>query len=332
MKNSLQQFIAEHRQPLETALAQALPLSQQPHARRLNEALHYALFPGGKRWRPVLTLVGARLCGGTFAAALPAACAMEFLHTSSIIVDDLPAMDDAETRRNRAALHRAHGEDVATLAALALMNSAYALLASGARANGQLASGLSLIEDATRCIGSDGMIGGQMVDLELKDSAQGFAALTSRNLKTTALLELTMTAGARSLGASDDDLAALREYGAALGMAYQICDDLLDEFGEAQQTGKPARQDARHTRASFVSELGHAQAHAQAHDWVATASHAVRHQFGERPEVEWLIEAATQIVSCVSLPPPAAVAVATSPAPRVRKNLANAEALRLALV
>ncbi len=299
MKISLQQFISEHRQPLETALAEALPLSQQPHARRLNEALRDSLFPGGKRWRPVLTLIGARLCGGLFTDALPAACAMEFLHTSSLIIDDLPAMDDADTRRNRAALHRAHGEDVATLAALALMNASYALLARGARANGQIDSGLSLIEDATRCIGSDGMIGGQMVDLELKDSAQGFAALASRNLKTTALLELTMTAGARSIGATEADLAALRQFGEALGMAYQICDDLLDELGDSQQIGKPTRQDARHARASCVKDLGIVRAHQSARQWVEQGALILRRQFTTQPETEWLIEAAAQIVKTV---------------------------------
>ncbi len=303
MNSSLHQFIAEHRQPLEAALADAMPLSQQPHARRLNEALRDALFPGGKRWRPLLTVLGARLCGGSFAAALPAACAMEFLHTSSLIIDDLPAMDDADTRRNRAALHRAHGEDVATLAALALMNASYALLARGAAVSAaQLIP--QLIDDATRCIGSDGMIGGQMVDLELKSRASGDAALASRNLKTTALLELTMTAGARSVGAREAEIETLREFGEALGMAYQICDDLLDELGESQQLGKPARQDARHARASYVSEFGCSKAHAQAHQWVASGSSALRRQFGARAEADWLIEAAEQIINSVKLPSP----------------------------
>ena len=314
MKNTLRQFIAEHRAPLETALAEALPLSQQSHARRLNEALRYAVFPGGKRWRPVLTLIGARLCGGTFAAALPAACAMEFLHTSSIIIDDLPAMDDADTRRNRPALHRAYGEDVATLAALALMNASYGLLARGA----QCESALKLIEDATHCIGSNGMIGGQMVDLELKGCASGEAALASRNLKTTALLELTLTAGARSMGARAADLEALRQFGKALGMAYQICDDLQDELGDSQQTGKPARQDARHARVSYVRELGIVRAHQSARQWVEQGALVLRRQFVAQPETEWLIEAAAQIVNTVEpkllpLPNPAR---ALPPCPR----------------
>jgi geranylgeranyl pyrophosphate synthase len=180
------------------------------------------------------------------------------------------------------------------------MNASYGLLARASTA--QLAA--SLIEDATRCIGSDGMIGGQMVDLELKGRATGEAALASRNLKTTALLELTMTAGARSVGASESDIAALREFGEALGMAYQICDDLLDELGESQQTGKPARQDARHARASYVVELGCAEAHQHARAWVDAGKLALRRQFDERVEADWLIEAAEQIIHSVKLPRP----------------------------
>ena len=327
MNKSLRQFIAENRQPLETALVEALPLSQQAHARRLNAALDYAVFPGGKRWRPLLTLLGARLCGASSVAALPAACAMEFLHTSSLILDDLPAMDDADTRRNRAALHRVHGEDVATLAALALLNASYGLLARGARANGQIEGGLQLIEDATRCIGSDGMIGGQMVDLALphyaEDGEPVRALLTSRNLKTTALLELTMTAGARACGASPSAIAALRQFGEAFGMAYQICDDLLDELGASPQLGKPARQDARHARASFASELGVAEAHQLAQEWVATGATALRREFGARVEVSWLIEAAQQIVNSVILPKPKAV-LALPPCARESLQLALA--------
>jgi geranylgeranyl diphosphate synthase, type II len=297
MNQSLRQFIAEHHEPLETALVRSLPLSSQPHARRLNEALHYALFPGGKRWRPLLTVLGARLCGASFEAVLPAACAMEYLHTSSLIIDDLPAMDDADLRRGRAALHLAVGEDVATLAALSLLNASYALLARSARMQGQPEAAGSLVEEAARCIGSDGMIGGQMVDLALQDCGQDQTLLVSRNLKTTALLELTMTAGARACGAHDSEVQALCRFGEALGMAYQICDDLMDELGEAEQLGKPARQDARHTRASFVTEFGIPQAQQLAQEWVESGTVQLRRQFGALPEVEWLVEAASEILN-----------------------------------
>jgi len=261
MTATLRQFIAEYREPVERALRQHLPASHQPHAARLNEALEYALFPGGKRWRPLLTLLGASLVGARPAAALPAACALEYLHTSSIILDDLPAMDDAPTRRGRPALHRVYGESVALLAALALLNKSYALLARGARANGFDEAALYLVEEATACIGSDGMIGGQVVDLVLLGKGQQQETLASRNLKTTALMRLTMNAGALACGANQAEADALGFFGDALGMAYQICDDLLDEIGESELLGKPAGQDARHSRASHVSELGLTGAH-----------------------------------------------------------------------
>jgi geranylgeranyl diphosphate synthase type II len=303
MTKSLCQFIESQRQSLEQALDEALPRSRQLYAARLNEALEYALFPGGKRWRPMLTLLGATLVGAAPRQALPVACAMEFLHTSSLIFDDLPAMDDAGVRRGRPALHRVYGESVALLAALALLNESYALLVRAAREQGRCEAGLRLVEEAARCIGSDGMIGGQAVDLVLCGKGQGDEALASRNLKTTALMRLTLSAGALACGASAQEIAALGRFGDALGMAYQICDDLLDEFGASDSLGKPAGQDARHARASYTAELGATGAHRFAVSLIEEGLQALRDQFGERREVGWLAEAARLIVNgAVELP------------------------------
>jgi geranylgeranyl diphosphate synthase type II len=257
MSESLLAYVERRRPSIEVALDDFLPLSSQPHAGRLNEALRYAVFPGGKRWRPLLTLLGAELAGGAALDALPAACAMEFLHTSSIIFDDLPAMDDADFRRGVPALHRVYGEGLAALAALALLNGSYGLLVRAARDSGRRDAAARLIAEATECVGGNGMIGGQAVDLGLRDSDRGPDALYSRNLKTTALMRLTLLAGALAVGAEDGPLSTLGEFGVALGMAYQICDDLLDELADGQRIGKPAGQDARHNRPSCVSELGH---------------------------------------------------------------------------
>lgn len=297
MTATLRQFIAAYREPVEAALRQHLPLSQQPHAARLNAALEYALFPGGKRWRPLLTLLGASLTGARTDDALAAACAMEYLHTSSLILDDLPAMDDAPLRRGQPALHVVYGESVALLAALALLNEAYALLARGAQANGFPEAALQLVEEATRCIGSDGMIGGQAVDLALLGHGQSCHALESRNLKTTALMRLTMNAGALSCGASAREAQALAFFGDALGMAYQICDDLLDEVGETALLGKPAKQDARHARATHLHELGISGAQQFAASLVEDGLRTLRQCFGARRELDWLAEAAALIVN-----------------------------------
>src|SRR5262249_3699407 len=151
MFDRLPNFITLHQPMIEAALEQSLPLGAQHGRERLNEALRAAIFPGGKRWRPILTLLGTMTAGGDTRSALPIACAIEFLHSSSLILDDLPAMDDARLRRGRAALHLIYGEGLALLTALALLNQAYALLAS--------AGPNSLIAEAARCIGTDGMIG-----------------------------------------------------------------------------------------------------------------------------------------------------------------------------
>jgi geranylgeranyl diphosphate synthase, type II len=293
MSERLCSFIVEQRSVVEAALANYLPRSTQPHARQLNEALQYALFPGGKRWRPLLTLLGAQIIGAPGSGALAAACAMEYLHTSSLIFDDLPAMDDAAVRRGRAALHHVYGEGAALLAGLALLNESYALL-SRAAADDEAAAWL--IAEAARCIGTDGMIGGQAVDLVLQGAGQGPAALVSRNLKTTALMRLTLSAGAMAGGASADDSAVLAEFGEALGMAYQIGDDLLDELAGSGQSGKPAQQDARHGRSSYVAELGVEGARRLATSLIEEAKESLRERFGARPEVELLNDAAATIL------------------------------------
>lgn len=296
MTERLYQYIAAHRRLVEKALENHLPYSSQPRAGRFNEALRYAMFPGGKRWRPMLTLLGAKLAGATEKSALPAACAMEFLHTSSIIFDDLPAMDDADLRRGRASLHCAFGESMALLAGLALLNESYSLLSRNARQSGGCESAAWLVEEAARCVGSDGMIGGQAVDLELQGTEQGTDTMVSRNLKTTALMRLTMIAGAVSCGADEADAKVLADFGQSLGMAYQICDDLLDELVETERLGKPSKQDYRHSRSNCVTELGIESAHRLASEILEKAKFTLRTQFGTRHEIDLLSDAASIIL------------------------------------
>lgn len=281
---------------VESGLEVYLPVSNQFHAARLNDALQYAVFPGGKRWRPMLSLLGAELVGAQAEDAMPAACAMEFLHTSSIIFDDLPAMDDAPIRRGRAALHCVFGESIAVLTGLALMNESYSLLSQTARQHGGGEAAALLVEEAARCIGSNGMIGGQAVDLMLQGNGQASEALVSRNLKTTALMRLTMIAGAVACGADSQDAAVLSDFGESLGMAYQICDDLLDELAEAEQLGKPVKQDSRHCRSSHVVELGVEGARRLADTLIDEAKTSLRERFGACREVDLLSDAAEIIV------------------------------------
>jgi geranylgeranyl diphosphate synthase type II len=297
MTERLGKYIDQYRDPIEQALEAHLPLSRQEHAARLNEALRYSIFPGGKRWRPMFSLLGAELVGGRPEQALPAACAMEYLHTSSIIFDDLPAMDDAGLRRGRETLHLVFGESIALLTALALFNQSYALLVSAAADRGRAEAAVRLVIEAVHCIGADGMIGGQVVDLVLQGTGQQVQTLASRNLKTTALLKLTLISGAMACGASVEQTESLAEFGDALGMAYQICDDLLDELVESRELGKPARQDSRHSRSNYVAEFGVAGAQQMAAGLVETGLGQLGARFGAHPAVDLIADASRLILS-----------------------------------
>jgi geranylgeranyl diphosphate synthase type II len=290
-------FIDSHRRIIDDALAERLPLSLLRGAERLNRAVEYAVFPGGKRLRPVLTLLGAGVTGGGVEQSIAAACAVEFLHTSSLILDDLPAMDDADLRRSRAALHLVYGEDLATLAALALLNGAYSLFAGAAGGAGT--GGARLVYEATRAVGVNGMIGGQAADLEQRGEGNSVETLASRSQKTVALMRLTMIAGAMACDASEMDLTALAEFGECLGAAYQIRDDLLDELGDSLEAGKTLKQDARHLRRSFVRELGVEGANKMASSLVEQAKSAITVHFGDRREALLLVEAADLIAGGV---------------------------------
>lgn len=296
MSNNLQKFVARYKPDIENSLAENLPLSNQRFAARLNRAMQYAIFPGGKRWRPVLTLLGGRLAGAPINSLLLVASAIEYLHTSSLILDDLPSMDDADRRRGKVALHLAFDESTALLTALALMNHSYALLTQACKQSGNAESIERIISLATDCIGVDGMIGGQIVDLELRGACLGMENLVSRNLKTTALMRLMMMSGAITVGASEGKLRALASYGDALGAAYQIGDDLLDEVSDSAIVGKPVKQDRRHLRPNFVGEYGTGGARKIALEIIEDGVECLKQQFGDSFEVALLAEAAKVII------------------------------------
>lgn len=299
MSEQLYSFIADQRCGIEDALRARLPLSSLPGARRFNDALEYAVFPGGKRMRPVLALLASDLAGVPREHGLTIACAVEFLHSSSLILDDLPGMDDADLRRNRRALHLVFGEGIAMLASIALLNQSYSLLAQAAHVCGRAGAIETLMCEAARCIGAEGMIGGQVVDLEVRAGATDLNTLASRDLKTVALMRLLMTAGALACDADERDAHALAEFGDCFGRAYQICDDLLDDAGEGCLTGKTAGQDARHVRANAVSAMGARGARRMAAQLIERGSARLIEQFGERPEVLLFTEAARFILDRV---------------------------------
>lgn len=297
MTERLTNFIAQHGTEIECALRAHLPVSSHAGAERLNDALAYALFPGGKRLRPLLALAAARLSGATHEQGIIVGCAVEFLHSSSLILDDLPAMDDADLRRNRRALHLVFGEGLAVLAAVALLNQAYALLTRAAEACSAVTGTTeALLGEAARTVGADGMIGGQVIDLELQSNRASERALASRDLKTVALMRLMMVAGALARGADDETIATLAKFGECFGRVYQICDDLLDELEASAFSGKTSGQDARHLRPSAVSVLGMEAAQSLVVSLVREGASLLVRKFGERHDARVLVEAAEMML------------------------------------
>ncbi len=231
----LWQYVERHRPNIEKSLREFLPLAPPKIETKFNEAVEYALFSGGKRLRPVLTLLGAELFGAKAEMVLPAAVAGEFIHTSSLIFDDLPCMDNASERRGKTSLHEKFGEGLAVLVAIGFLNASYALVFVNHANLPERA--MQAHAELVECIGASGMLGGQSVDLALAKGA-GNSANTEfeavRNLKTSALMRLSLRVGAILAGASHLDLVTLSRFAELLGDAYQLSDDLidLDEDGE----------------------------------------------------------------------------------------------------
>lgn len=243
---------------LEEQLRLLLPLSPLEGAQRLSEALEYELRSGGKRVRPLLTLDSAEIFGVPENDALRLACAVEYLHLASVILDDLPSMDDAQTRRHLPALHVVFGEAIATLAALSLYARAFEILAEWP----------VLAREAARAVGSEGMIGGQAADLCGRHA--------DRLAKTTPLIRFALSAPARLARANAAAIAAIEEFGELLGQAYQLCDDLLDALATEDRTGKTAHQDLRHNRPALAPGAGPRELYAHLRALVRRAVATVR--------------------------------------------------------
>jgi geranylgeranyl diphosphate synthase type II len=222
----------------------------------VHRAMHYALTGPGKRVRPVLTLAVAQIFGESRGEVLDLACAVEMVHACSLILDDLPAMDDAARRRGRPTVHLAFGEADALLAALGLLNRAYALVAEAAqRLSLRRYTGEDLIHHLAAAIGSGGLIGGQALDLASRPEDLDLDLLEYiHSHKTGALFMAAGELGAMAADARRRDLEVISRYAKNLGLAFQISDDLLDVLATSEETGKDAGQDA--SKVTFVKLLG----------------------------------------------------------------------------
>jgi geranylgeranyl diphosphate synthase, type II len=244
----------------------------------VSQSMAYTVRAPSKRIRPVLTMLAAEVCGGVPSRAVPAAAVMELVHSSSLILDDLPSMDDAPLRRGLKANHLEFGEAIATLAAFGLLNLAFGTLAGAYDA--PLATRLSaLLSDA---VGLEGLIGGQAIDLLATDQQIGFPTLERIHRgKTGALFGAAATAGALVAGGPADAVTSLAAYAKNLGLAFQIIDDLLDVEGNPADTGKAVREDVKKT--TFVSFSGVDGARQLALELCHTADRALE-PFGRRAD------------------------------------------------
>ena len=222
---------------------------------RLFEAMAYSLLAGGKRLRPVLVLLACEACGGERAAALPAACAMEMIHTYSLIHDDLPAMDNDDYRRGRKTNHKVFGEGLAILAGDGLLTLAFELVA---RRTEPPEVAAACCADLAAAAGMAGMVGGQVADLEAEGRVlSGIDELEAiHRRKTGALLACSLALGARVAKADRSLREGLVQYGQCLGLAFQIVDDLLDVRGDSQALGKAVRKDASRGKQTYPAMLG----------------------------------------------------------------------------
>jgi len=253
----LEAYLQEKMLLVEGALEEALPPTEDL-SRRVVEAMRYSIFTGGKRLRPVLCLAGAEAVGGSAEAALPAAVALEMIHTYSLIHDDLPAMDDDDFRRGRPTSHKVFGEALAILAGDGLLTLGLAQLpraATAGRLDPLLAA--AALEVIARAAGHQGMVAGQAVDIESEGRDVGEEVVDFiHSHKTGALITAAVTSGAIIGRASADQLRRLEEYGRRLGLAFQIVDDILGVEGDAGTLGKPVGADQLRGKATYPRVAG----------------------------------------------------------------------------
>lgn len=259
--DDLWRFVAEIKPQIEVSLGDNLPFAPAAVETAFNEAVRYSVFPGGKRLRPVLTMLGAELFGGQPKDVLNAAAAVEYIHTSSLIFDDLPCMDDSPHRRGKLALHEKFGEGLSTLVAIGFLNQAYQLVALDG--NGDHERSVNAILEIVDCVGPRGMVGGQSVDLMIATGGECKICSRSKfggvlNLKTSSLIRLALRLGAILSGGRGEQIAILSEFAEALGHAYQISDDIIDLHQDASilQNSKETNETKRsaETLAKKVAE------------------------------------------------------------------------------
>jgi geranylgeranyl diphosphate synthase type II len=264
---NLDEYIAERMTRIDAELDRYLPAAERLPT-TLHQSMRYSIFAGGKRIRPLLMIAACEAVGGMLSSVLPAACALEMIHTYSLIHDDLPAMDDDDYRRGRLTNHKVFGEATAILAGDALLTQAFILLASGAPGESVgAAERLRVLHIIATAAGSLGMVGGQVVDMESETKTVELPIVEYIHThKTGALILAALQTGAILGGADNHEFAALTRYGECAGLAFQIADDVLDIVGEQSLLGKDVGSDVQRGKATYPALIGLAESKRRAEE------------------------------------------------------------------
>ena len=268
----LKTYLSRRKQLVEDALEKIFPVASGLQ-KRVIEAARYSLFAGGKRLRPILCLASAEVVGGDIEPVLPAACALEMIHTYSLIHDDLPAMDNDNFRRGVPTNHKVFGEAIAILAGDALLTEAFEYFTLSGVSPHKVTE---VIRIAVKAAGYRGMIGGQVIDLECENRKVDLATVEYMHIhKTGALLSASLEIGAILGGGEQVQTSALKNYGHHIGLAFQITDDLLDVEGDPALMGKTPGSDAAKNKMTYPALLGIAQSRDAAKEHVRSSFEAL---------------------------------------------------------
>ncbi|EFA74279.1 farnesyl-diphosphate synthase [Cylindrospermopsis raciborskii CENA303] len=267
---NLYAYLGERQQLCDAALDKSIPLV---YPEKIYEAMRYSLLAGGKRVRPILCLATCEMIGGTIGMAMPTACAMEMIHTMSLIHDDLPAMDNDDYRRGKLTNHKVYGEDVAILAGDGLLALSFEFVATQTPQTVPPDRTLQVIARMGSASGAPGLVGGQVVDLA--SEGQSNISLETLNFihnhKTAALLEASVVCGGIIAGASPQDIQKLTCYSQNIGLAFQIIDDILDITATKEQLGKTAGKDIESAKVTYPSLWGIEESRLKAQELVEEA-------------------------------------------------------------
>ena len=265
----LNSYLKQQKTLVEEALDRSIVIARPE---KIYDAMRYSLLAGGKRLRPILCLATCELTGGTVEMAMPTACALEMIHTMSLIHDDLPAMDNDDFRRGKPTNHKVYGDDIAILAGDGLLAYAFEYVATQTK-NVASENIIKIVACLGRTVGAAGLVGGQVLDLE----SEGKSDITAETLsfihthKTGALLEASVVTGAMLANASEEDIARLSKYAQNIGLAFQIIDDILDITATDEQLGKTAGKDLSAQKATYPSLWGLEKSRLKAQELIDSA-------------------------------------------------------------